>query len=57
MQLELEVKPSTLVGHLHLFGQAKQVTCSLSLSWSDPNSQLSQRGLIRASWLLYTEPG
>ena len=60
-QLELEVNlqlwsPSTLVGHLYLSGQAKQVTCSLSLSRSDPNSQLLQRGLVRASWLLYTEP-
>ena len=49
-------KPSTLVGHLYLSGQANQVTCSLSLYRSDPNSQLLQRSLIRASWLLYTEP-
>ena len=37
--------------------RAKQVTFSFRLSRSDPNSQLLQRGLIRASWLLYTEPG
>ena len=39
-----------------IFGRAKEVTCPLLFFWYDPNSQLLQRGLIRASWLLYTEP-
>ena len=30
--VKLGSKPSTLVGHSHLSGQAKQVTCSLSLA-------------------------
>ena len=45
-----------MVGHPHLSRKAKQVACSSSWPRSDRNSQLSQRGLIRASWLLYKEP-
>ena len=34
----------------------KQVTCPILFASFDPNSHLSKRGLIRASWLLYTKP-
>ena len=33
-----------------------QVTCPILFAPFDSNSQLLQRGLIRTSWLLYTEP-